>query len=132
MALGAPQDRPSSDAAPASVRGALRTLLSFVETRARLAANEVEEQGLRLLEVAMWAAAAFIFFALALVFIAFFVVILFWDSNRLLAAGLVAGLFVAGGAGSVLMARSGLAARPKFLAATLAELEKDRQKVVRP
>ena len=119
-------------AGASSVRSALRTLLSFAETRARLAANEFEEQVLRLLEVGVWAAAALLFSAIALVFIALFVVLVFWDSNRLLAAGLVAAFFVAGGAVSALMVRAGLAARPKFLAATLAELQKDREKIGKP
>ena len=114
------------------MRSALRTVLAFAETRARLAANEFEEQVLRLLEVGVWAAVALLFSTIALVFIALFVVLIFWDSNRLLAAGLVAAFFVAGGAVSVLMVRAGLAARPKFLAATLAELQKDREKMGKP
>ena len=111
-----------------SVRASLRTLLAVAEARAQLAANELEEQALRLLEVAVWAAAALLLTAIALVFAALFVVLMFWDSNRLLAAGLVAGLFAASGAVSALMVRSGLAARPKLLAATLAEFQKDRQR----
>jgi len=132
MALfGGPQEG-ADGAGASSVRSALRTVLAFAETRARLAANEFEEQVLRLLEVGVWAAVALLFSAIALVFVAFFVVLVFWDSNRLLAAGLVAAFFVAGGAVSVLMVRSGLAARPKFLAATLAELQKDRAKMGKP
>src|SRR5471030_1697347 len=107
---------PPDGAGSSSVRSALRTLLAFAETRARLAANEFEEQALRILEVAVWAAAALLLSAIALLF----VVLVFWDSNRLLAAGLVAALFVAGGAVCAMMMRAGLAARPKFLAATLA------------
>jgi uncharacterized membrane protein YqjE len=118
--------------ATSSVRSALRTLLSLAETRARLAANEVEEQALRLLEVLVWGAAALLFFSIALVFISLFIVLVFWDSNRLLAAGLVAGFFVAGAGVSVLMVKAGLNARPKFLAATLSELQKDRAQVAAP
>lgn len=134
MALGAPVEGPSARKtapesqakSPTSLRSGLRAVLAHAETRARLAANELEEQGLRLLEVAVWAAAALLLFAIALVFLAFFVVLLFWDTNRLLAAGLVTAAFIAGGALSVLMVRAGLAARPKFLAATIAEFQKDR------
>jgi uncharacterized membrane protein YqjE len=129
---GVPDLDASAHGAASSVRAALRTLLSFAETRARLAANEFEEQALRILEVAVWAAAALLSFAIALVFIALFVVLAFWDSNRLLAAGLVAAFFVAGAAGGALMVRSGLAARPRFLAATLAELHKDRERAGKP
>lgn len=110
------------------MRAGLRKLLDYAETRTRLAANEFEEQVLRLFEVALWAIAALFLFTVALVFVALFVVLLFWDTHRLLAAGLVAAAFVAGGAASVLMVRAGLAARPKFLAATIAEFQKDRER----
>lgn len=123
----APESAPSS-----TVRSAVRTLLSFAETRARLAANEFEEQVLRLLEVAAWAVAAVFFFAIAVLLVSLFIILVFWDANRVLAAGLLAGLFIAGGGISVMMVRACLAARPKFLAATLAEFEKDRQKMGRP
>lgn len=121
-----------SAASTSSVRSAVRTLLAFAETRARLAANEVEEQALRLLEILVWGAAAVLFFCIALVFVSLFIVLVFWDSNRLLAAGLVAGFFVTGATVSMLMVRAGLAARPRFLAATLAELQKDRAQVSPP
>lgn len=134
MALGAPSDGPSAGepARPTSLRAGLRALLAHAETRAALAANEFEEQALRLLEVALWAAAALLLFSIALVFAALFVVLMFWDTNRLLAAGLVVAAFIAGGAVSMLMVRAGLAARPKFLAATIAEFRKDREKADRP
>ncbi len=131
MALGAPPEG-QGPARQSSLRAGLRALLSSAQTRAALAANEIEEQVLRLLEVALWAVAALFLFSIALVFVAFFFVLLFWDSNRLLAAGLVVIAFIAGGAVSVLMARAGLAARPKFLAATIAELQKDREKSAKP
>jgi uncharacterized membrane protein YqjE len=129
---GAGPDPAPASAPSSTVRSTVRTLLSFAETRARIAANEVEEQLLRLLEVAAWAVAAVFFFAIAVLLVCLFIVLMFWDSNRILAAGLLAGLFVAGGGVSVLMVRSCLALRPKFLAATLAEFEKDRQRMGKP
>lgn len=130
MALGAPPAGPSArePGRPNSLRAGLRSLLTYAQTRAALAANEVEEQVLRLIEVALWAVAALLLFSIALVFVALFVVLMFWDTNRLLAAGLVAAAFIAGGAVGVVMARAGLAARPKFLAATIAEFQKDRDR----
>lgn len=136
MALGAPAEgssarrtAPVSPAQPqTSLRSGLRAVLEHAETRAKLAANELEEQGLRLLEVAVWGAAALLLFAMGLAFLAFFVVLLFWDTNRLLATALVTAAFIAGGAASVFMVRAGLAARPKFLAATIAEFHKDRER----
>lgn len=131
--MATPEGAPQAQPAPSStVRSAVRALLSFAETRARLAANEFEEQLVRLLELAAWAVAAVFFFAIAVLLVSLFIVLVFWDANRVLAAGLLAGLFIAGGGVSVLMVRSCLAARPKFLAATLAEFEKDRQRMQKP
>ena len=119
----------SAFAPSSTVRMVVRSVLSFAETRARIAASEFEEQLLRILEIAAWAVAAVFFFAIALLLVSLFVVLLLWDSHRELAAGLLAALFIAGGGLSVLMVRSCLAARPRFLAATLAELDKDRQRM---
>ena len=111
-------------------QGAVRLALSDVMTR--LAATELEEQALRLIEILIWLAMALFFLGIAVVFAAVLVVLLFWDSNRLLAAGLLAALFVAIGAGAALIARARLRERPKLLAATLAELERDRETLDRP
>jgi uncharacterized membrane protein YqjE len=112
-----------------SVRELARTLLSFAETRARIAATELEEQAARLAEILLWAAAALFFSAIAVVFVAILVVLLLWDSNRLLAAGLLAALFLGVAVAAALIARARLRERPKFLAATLAELKQDRERI---
>ena len=117
---------------PGPVSELARTLLSFVLTRTRLAAGELEEQAVRLIEIVIWLAVALFFLGVALVFAALLVVLLFWDSNRLLAAGLLAALFVCISAGAALLARLRLRERPKLLAATLAELERDRDTLGRP
>jgi uncharacterized membrane protein YqjE len=114
------------------VREFARTLLSFVLTRTRLAATELEEQALRLIEILVWLAAALFFLGIAIVFVALLLVLLFWDANRLLAAGLLAALFVSIGTGAALVARRLLRERPKLLAATLAELERDRDTLGHP
>ena len=114
------------------VRGLVRSLISFVETRAQIAATEFEEQALRLSEVALWALAALFAAGIALLMLSLFVVLLFWDTHRVLAAGLVGALWLGGAALSALVARSHLRARPKFLAATLAELAKDRARFAKP
>ena len=114
------------------VRELARTLLSFALTRTRLAATELEEQALRLIEILVWLAVALFFLGISLVFAAVLIVLLFWDSNRLLAAGLLAALFVSIGTGAALIARLRLRERPKLLAATLAEFERDRDTLGQP
>ena len=113
------------------VKELARTLVGFAETRARLAASELEEQTLRFLEIAMWAVLSMFFFGVAMVFLAMLVLLLAWDANRLLAAGLLAALFLGiGTVGAVIAARL-LKQRPKMFAATLDELAKDRDRVAR-
>jgi uncharacterized membrane protein YqjE len=115
-----------------SVRELARTLLSFAETRARIAATELEEQVARLAEILVWAAVALFFSGVAVVFVAILVVLLFWDSNRLLAAGLLAAVFLGIAATAALVARARLRERPQFLAATLAELKQDAERIAGP
>jgi uncharacterized membrane protein YqjE len=117
---------------PGSVRELARTLLSFAETRARIAATELEEQVTRLAEILVWAAIALFFSGVAVVFVAILIVLLFWDSNRLLAAGLLAAIFFGIAGTSALVARARLRERPKFLAATLAELKQDAERIAGP
>lgn len=114
------------------VRELARTALSIAETRAELAATELEEQALRWAEIALWAALAAFFLGAALVFIAILVILLFWDSNRLLAAGIVGALFLCAGGAGLLLARARLRERPRLFSATVAELRKDRERIERP
>ena len=114
------------------VRELARTTLSIAETRVGLAAAEIEEQALRWTEIALWAALAAFFLGAALVFAAILVVLVFWDSNRVLAAGLVGALFLAAGGATALLARARLRERPKLFSATLGELRKDRERMERP
>jgi uncharacterized membrane protein YqjE len=114
---------------PGPAREFARTLISFAETRTRLAATELEEQSIRLVEILFWLAAVLFFLGVTLLFSAVLIVLHFWDSDRLLAAGLIAVLFAGAGVASALMLRARFRARPKFLAATLAELERDRERL---
>lgn len=110
----------------APVKELARSLLAFIETRTRLAAGEIEEQWLRLLEIALWGLGALFFFGVALVFVAIVVVLLAWDANRILAAVALAALFLFLAALGALTTRRLLRERPRFLGATIDELAKDR------
>jgi uncharacterized membrane protein YqjE len=112
-----------------SVRELARTILSIVETRARIAATELEEQAVRLVEIAIWFALAILFFAVALVFFSLLVLIAFWDSHRLLAAGLLAIVYLAVGLAAMLVTRARLRDRPALFSSTLDELGKDLEQL---
>ena len=112
-----------------SIRAAISrigaTLVAMVHTRLELAAVEVQEEAQRLAGYLVSLLLAVFLLSSAILFAALFVVVLFWDSYRLLAVGGMT-LLLAGG-GLLLLARvkASFQNRPPLLSATLAELRKD-------
>ena len=111
-----------------SLRRLGRTVLEAARVRVELVASEVEEQGLRLSQLLLLAVAAGFCIALAIVLLIEFFVVLFWDTHRLAALGFFALCFATAGALLLLALRARARSRPRFLAATVAELNKDRQR----
>jgi uncharacterized membrane protein YqjE len=115
-----------------SLRKLARTSLAIVQTRIEIFASEIDEERARLARIAVLAAIAALCVALVVILAVFFLVVLFWDTNRLLAIGVLAGVFAVGGITACLGLRAAISQRPKFLSATLAELRKDREKLEGP
>ncbi|MDH3460873.1 MAG: phage holin family protein [Burkholderiaceae bacterium] len=109
----------------ASIRSALQALLEVGATRLELITTEIEEERLRLADVLLMACVALFFLAIGLVLTAGFLVVLFWDSYRLLTLGLLAAGFLGIGLVSGWCWRVKAANKPRFLAATLTELSRD-------
>lgn len=101
------------------------TLAAMARTRLELAAVEVQEEARRLLGYAAWTLLAAFLGAGALLLAALFVIVLFWDTHRLLAIGGMAAGFALAAVLILLKVRAGLAARGPMLPATRAELERD-------
>ncbi|HBI71275.1 MAG TPA: hypothetical protein DDZ22_20330 [Massilia sp.] len=101
------------------------TLLAMVRTRLALAAVEAQEEAQRVLGFAAWTLFAAFLGAGAFMLVALFVIVLFWDTHRLLAIGGMAGLFALAAVSILARVRAAFAARPPMMAATLAELNKD-------
>ena len=112
-----------------SLRNLARTFLAIVQTRIEIFASEIDEERARLARIAVLAAVAALCIALAVILLVFFLVVLFWDTNRLLAIGVLAGVFAVDGIAACFGLRAAISQRPKFLSATLAELRKDRTKL---
>jgi uncharacterized membrane protein YqjE len=101
------------------------TVVAMVGTRLELAAVEFQEDARRLLGYLAWTLLAVFLACSALLFVALFVIVLFWDTFRLQAVAGVAILFGLG-AGVILMrVRAGLNAQAPLFASTLAELRSD-------
>ncbi len=114
-----------------SLRGLAKTFIALVQTRIEIFASEIDEERTRLARIVVLSLGAMFCMGLAIVLIVLLVAVVFWDSNRLLAIGVLAALFAAGGLGMLLALRSAVRQRPKFLSATLAELRKDEKELER-
>lgn len=101
------------------------TLIAMVQTRLALAAVEVEEEAQRMLGYFVLALLSLILFGIAMVLVALTIIMVFWDNYRLEAAIGLAALFGAAGTWVALKLRAGMANKPRLLAATAAELNKD-------
>jgi len=112
-----------------SLRNLARTFIAILQTRLEIFASELDEQRELLARIALLAAVAAFCLALAVILMVLFIVVLFWDTNRLLAIGALAGVFSAGGVIALLMLQAAIRRRPKLLSATLAELRKDHTKL---
>jgi uncharacterized membrane protein YqjE len=112
-----------------SLRRLVATLLAIGEARLELLSTELEEEFARIASLLLVACLALFFVGLGVVFAAFFIVIYFWDDNRLLAVGLLTAFFVIGAAIAGNTLRKQLNERPRFFAASIDELRKDREHV---
>jgi uncharacterized membrane protein YqjE len=106
------------------------TLVAMVHTRLELAAVEAQEEARRLLGYLAWTMMAVFLAAGALMLAALFVILIFWDSYRLLAVGGMAALFALAGIVIFARVRSSFDARPAMFEATLGELRNDVEFIV--
>ena len=110
----------------ASLKGLLSTSLTLLQIRLQLLGAELEEERQRLLALLLWGGMALIALGAGLVFGVIFIIVLLWDTHRLLALGAATLGFVGLGAFALGMAyRLGRAPSGLF-AASLAELSADR------
>jgi uncharacterized membrane protein YqjE len=112
-----------------AISDALRRLgasaLEMLQTRLALAAVEIEEESRRLLGYFVLALLSLVLLALALLLVALAIILVFWDSYRIEAAVAMAALFGVAAGLVGLKLRADFAARPRLLAATVGELNKD-------
>lgn len=102
------------------------SFVSLLGTRLALLCTELEEEREHALKLIILGVLSALFLLLGLVVLSFFVVVLFWDSPfRLHAIGVMAFGYLTLSLIAGWRARSFLDERPRFLDATLTELEKD-------
>ena len=110
----------------ASAKGLLGTGVTLLHNRLELLGVELAEERVRLVSLMAYGGAAFLCLAAGLIFLAIFLTVLLWDSNRLLALGVFSALFLGAGIASLMLAMSLARSGSKLFSASLAELRKDR------
>jgi uncharacterized membrane protein YqjE len=120
----------SGPASPRDLRGAssrlAASLLGLVRTHLELASVEFTEERDRIQRQLTLLLAAIGLFLFAVLFVAAWIVVYFWDTNRLTAIASIAFVFAATGAMLLLMRAQAARSAPTPFAATMAELERDR------
>jgi uncharacterized membrane protein YqjE len=112
-----------------SLKRLLATLVELVRTRLELLSNELQAEKERLIEIAAVGALAVFCLSFGAILLTFLLVVLFWDNYRLPVLVILTGLYFLFGLIAALSCRRKLKAQSAILAATLAELAKDREQL---
>ena len=108
-----------------SIRALAASFLGLVRTRVELAVVELQEEGERKKGMLVLAAMAGVFLMLGALLFALFVVVCFWDTHRVAAAGIMTLLYLGVGAYALMRLKGQAASSPPPFAATLEELKRD-------
>ena len=112
-----------------SAKNLASTLIAVAQTRLQLLANEIHAEKLRLARLALFAVAAVFFAALGIVMLTLLVIVVFWDSHRLLAIGGIAAIYLLLGIAFGVTAFTRASERTRLFEDSLRELAKDREQL---
>jgi uncharacterized membrane protein YqjE len=112
-----------------SIKKLVATLVAVADTRLRLLANELHAETYRVGQLLLLGAASVFLLAFGCVLLTFFVIVMFWDCNRLLAIGGFAALYIVVGVVLAAIVRGRATSRTRLFEASLAELGKDRDRL---
>ena len=108
-----------------SLRRALATLIELAYTRLELVGVEIEATVRHSLNLLLWSMIAIFSATLSILMLVLTVLIAFWDTHRMLAAGAITAFFAIAALVAVFVVRHQVRARPRLLATTIAELRRD-------
>lgn len=110
-----------------SIKGLASTGVSIAQTRLELLSVDVQIARSKFISLLVMIVSALFFLFFGLVMLALFIVIYSWETDRMLALGLLTGAFLSFGLvlGAIIV-RS-LHTMPKLFEASIAELAKDRE-----
>ncbi len=112
-----------------SLKNLTGTLISIASTRLDLLSTDLEEGRERLLSLLVMTFVSLFCLCFGMVLLAILIVVLFWDTHRLLVLGTLAGVFLTAGGILCGLAIHALKTMPRMFEASLAELYKDQQQI---
>ncbi len=112
-----------------SLKNLTVTLIAIIHTRLELLSTDLEEGRERLISLLAIIFVSLFCLCFGAVLLTLLIVVIFWDTHRLLALGTLTGLFIAAGAILSIMALRALKSMPRMFEASLAELIKDHQEI---
>ena len=112
----------------ASLRRLGSTLFATLHSRIELFALELDHASVRITRLVLLGVAALFFLALGAITATIFVIVLFWDSQRLVVIGFLAMLYLVIGGGIFAYVRHEAARAKRPFSASLEELRQDRER----
>lgn len=112
-----------------SIKRLLSTLTSIASTRLELLANELYEERLHLEQMLLYFFSALFCFAMTIMLLTVFIVVLFWDTHRLAVLGGLSALFLVLGLLVVSRLQKIARTKSKLFSVSLAELGRDREQL---
>jgi uncharacterized membrane protein YqjE len=112
-----------------SLKNLTVTLIAIIHTRLELISTDLEEGRERFISLLAMAFISLFSLCFGAVLLTILIVVVFWDTHRLLVLGSLTGLFLIAGAalGAVVVGR--LKSMPRMFEASLAELIKDHHEI---
>lgn len=108
------------------------TLAAVIHSRVELLAREFERERVRVTRLVLLAVVSLFFLALGMLTATLFIIVVFWDSQRLVAIGFVTVVYLAIGAGIALYARRAASSGARPFSSTVEQLRQDRQRFTGP
>ena len=112
-----------------SIKTLASTLLAMGQTRLELLSNDIEEERAWLTSMLVWTLIALFCGALAAMLFTLLIVVVFWDTYRLLALSIMIAIFVVGTGIAWRVVFNMSRSKPRIFSASLAELSKDREQL---
>lgn len=129
MALKEP--RAPGGGLPLSLRRLGASIAALVHSRIELAALEIQREKTRITRLVVLGMVALFFLGLGAITATIFIIVLFWDSQRLVAIGFLTVLYIGIGAGLLSLVRKETTESARPFSVSLEELRKDRDRLTR-